>query len=119
MSGIEVVRRGQDVLVGPHVEAVVEQAEAHRGAVGQGDVRWRHGQVGARRAEHVRLQARLVLVQVIHRVVVEPAAVRVDRVADWRRVGGQQQATEVQQVGTDVEQPSHGGPVVVDRLRAR
>ena len=98
MSGIEVVRRGQDVLVGPHVQAVVEQAEAHRGAVGQGDVCWRYGQVGARRAEHVRLQPRLVLVQVVHRVVVEPAAVRVDGIADWRRVGGEQRFLLVEQL---------------------
>src|SRR5207253_1488186 len=101
-----------------HVEPVVEQARAPGGAVGQGDVDRRAAEIGARRAQDVCLEAALILVQVVDRVVVEPPAVCVDRVADGRRVRRQQQAPEVQQVGIEIEQAADGCPVVQVRLGA-
>ena len=110
VGGVEVVGGRQDVLVGPEAEAVVEQPEAHRGAVGQRDVGGAGTEVGAGRAQDGRLGGSALLAQVQHGIGVQPLAVRLDRLADGRRVRGEIQPAEVQVLRCEREQVADGRP---------
>jgi hypothetical protein len=111
VRGEEIVGGREHLVSGSQDDAVVEQPEAHRRRVGQGNVRRTGVKVRPGGAEHRRLEARAVLVQVVDGVRVETASVALDRAADRRRVRREQQSAHVRPTRSEAEKPADRGPV--------
>ena len=86
-----IVLGGEDLLARFQLEPAVEQAETHRGAVGHGQIVSLATHVGRRGVARSCLAPADVLFDVEGGVLVEPAAVRLDRRAHRRRVGRHQE----------------------------
>ena len=111
MRGIEVVLGRQHFVLGAQGQAGVEQAQAHRGRVGECHLSRRHGQETAGGRASFGGQPALVRVQVLDGIRIESAPVPVDRVAHRPRVRREEKRREVDSVAGERELVAHRRPV--------
>ena len=95
----------------PQDDPAVEQAEAHRRAVGEGDLVGRRPEVVGGGVGNRGVELALVLDHVAVGVGVETAPVAIDRIGHGPRMGGEREGGEVRDVGRQRELRPHRVPV--------
>jgi hypothetical protein len=111
VGGEEVVLGREHLLVGAHPQPAVQQAQAERGAVGEGDLGRLGTEVPGRGHPHRVLGLRLGGGHVGAGVGVEPGAVAFDGLGHRPGMGGQDPRAEVGDAGVERELVPHRGPV--------
>ncbi len=116
VRGVEVVLGRHDLLPLLEAKARVDEAEAHRGRVGERDLlRARLQVVGGRLARGF-LDAGLRLAEIDGRVPVELGAVLFDRVAHGLGMRGEDEGRQVDHLRVELEEAAHAVPAF-GRLR--
>jgi hypothetical protein len=105
------VLRGEHLLAGSQAQPPVHEAEAHRGAVREGDLARVGAEVLGRGGARSELAVALVLLEVPVRILVEAPSVPLDRIGDGPGVGRQDERGEVQDVGRQRELVADRRPV--------
>jgi hypothetical protein len=111
VGGVEVVLGGDDLVAAVQLDAVVDQAQAHRGAVGERDLDGIDVQVVGGRGAHLLLLAGELVERAVG-VDRQRLAVAGDGVGHLLRRRGEDEGGEVAQVGGERELGAHRVPVL-------
>ena len=111
MRRVEVVLRGEHLVLRAQRETRVEEAEAHRRRVRQRDFGRRRAQEAARRLPRRGAQSVTGAVQVLDGVRVEPLPVGGDRVRHRPRVRGEQEGGEMDPAAVELELRADRAPI--------